>query len=69
MIPMSVMPEEEATTEAKDKVTLQNVECDGTDMEPITNTRYGEIINLHPLFVKTVQIVRHFFYQEQFPGC
>ena len=38
MIPMTVMSEEEAATETKDEVTLQGVACDGTDMEPITDS-------------------------------
>ena len=35
---MTVMSEEETTTEAGDEVTLQGVACDGTDMEPITDS-------------------------------
>ena len=38
MIPMTAMSEEEAATEAGDEVTLQGVACDGTDMEPITDS-------------------------------
>ena len=38
MIPMTVMSEEEAATEAGAQVTLQDVACDGTDMEPITDS-------------------------------
>ena len=47
MIPMTEMSEEEAG----DEVTLQGVACDGTDMEPITDTRYRVYLLISAIYM------------------
>ena len=51
MIPMTVISDE-AFTEAGDEDTLQDVAYDGgSDMEPISDTRYRVFIKLRPLYL------------------
>ena len=47
MIPMTVMSEEEATTEAGD----EGVAFERTDMEPFTDTRYGVYLLNSALYI------------------